>query len=430
MQGGAEVTTAFRRVGETQTAGGYTCWKVQAGGLVVLGLFAGLAAGACGAGLGTGSVGPRPTTLETASPIPSITVLPSSSLKPQSGSFGGTGSMLDGRERAAAALLEDGRVLVVGGIHAERTFRSAEVYEPATGAFSIAGSMLVARWQPTATLLRDGRVLVAGGRDGDEAPWAEIFDPATGEFSAAGVIVTDRDYYTASLLPDGRVLFAGGYGEWLLASAETFDPETGTFSPTGSMRDARQGHTATVLADGRVLVAGGEQGEVNGVPVFLRSAEIYDPATGKWTPTGSLLLGRTEATASLLPDGRVLVAGGQGWQPIGPGQEEYSTFESAEIYDPATGEWTSAGSMQHPRWLHTATSLADGRVLIAGGVDGLDPDPLNAVEVFDPTTGDFTPTRSMRDGREQATATLLADGRVLMAGGDPTDPTYCELYWP
>jgi len=323
------------------------------------------------------------------------------------GTFASTGSMSHARVAGTATLLTDGRVLMAGGfVPAGGVFSTAELYDPKTGTFSATGSMIVARYEHTATRLADGRVLIAGGMDGTkDLATAEIYDPATGAFSLTGSMVKARASQTATLLADGRVLVAGGNHPDIktdvpTASAELYDPKTGTFSATGSMAVARINTTATLLPDGMVLIAGGSDGTVD---KGLKSAELYDPATGTFGATGPLTIDRASATTTLLLDGRVLVAGGYGTQ----GQ-----FSSAELYDPETGIFSPTGSMARPREGHSATRLADGRVLIlgAGEVNG-------AAELYDPTTGTFKAAGSLPYAQTGAMTTLLLDGRVLIVGG-------------
>jgi hypothetical protein len=158
------------------------------------------------------------------------------------------------------------------------------------------------------------------------------------------------------LLPSGKVLVAAGLsgpGSLPDASAELYDPASGTWTATGSLNTARYIHTATLLPNGKVLVAGGQNGD-------LASAELYDPASGTWTATGSLNTARYDHTATLLPNGKVLVAGGA---------NSTDTLASAELYDPTSGTWTATGSLNTAREFHTASLLPNGNVLVAGGLD-------------------------------------------------------------
>ncbi|MBF6558407.1 MAG: hypothetical protein IVW52_20115 [Acidimicrobiales bacterium] len=186
----------------------------------------------------------------------------------------------------------------------------------------------------------------------------------------------------------------------------------GVFVPTGSLTVARTHHSATLLADGRVLIAGGDDARGNAIAM----AELYDPRTGTFSPTGNLTVSRDAHTATLLADGRVLIAGGWVGNSI--------RTDTAELYDPRTGMFSKTGSMTRYRDEHTATLLPDGRVLVAGD---------NTAELYDPRTGTFVPTGSMAPAHYLCTATLLPDGRVLVAGGEGSaavnGPT-AELYDP
>jgi hypothetical protein len=220
-----------------------------------------------------------------------------------------------------------------------------------------------------------------------------------------------RSGHTATLLPDGRVLIAGGdacsifsiiEGEdsdpCPLEEAELFDPSSGAFASTDSMMAKRVAHTATLLPNGMVLIAGGGSA----------IAELYDWSSGTFTSTGSMDVARSGHTATLLSDGRVLIAGGE---PIG-------SNPSAELYDYVSGTFSSTGGtpMSVARGFHTATRLSDGRVLIAGGMDP-DGDAHSATELFDPTTESFAAAGIMNASRAFHTATLLGSGKVLLTGG-------------
>jgi len=254
---------------------------------------------------------------------------------------------------------------------------------------------------------------------------------STGRFTPTGSMLSGRGLHTGTLLVDGKVLIAGGATRKRdrfcpadgLASAELYDSAAGVFSQTGSMTSVRYSHTATALLNGRVLVTGGISSpgndcEDSGLPV-LNSAELYDPSQGSFTATGSMFQTRAGHTATLLAGGKVLVAGGT--------DENLTATKTAEIYDPRTEAFSSTGDMSVRRSSHTATLLANGKVLITGGV-GSSGTATAKAEIYDPGTGTFSPTGSMTAARAGHTATLLATGWVLITGG--LDLATAELYDP
>lgn len=216
-------------------------------------------------------------------------------------------------------------------------------------------------------------------------------------------------------LADGRVLICGGTSTanvgGVLASAELYNSASHRFIPTGSMTVARKGQTITMLRDGRVLIAGGARNI--GFRAELSSAEIYDPSTGTFSATGSMTTQREGHTATMLRDGRVLIVGGS--------DNGIHTLDSAEIYDPASATFTRTGHLNQPRVAHTATPLHSGQVLIAGGGRGGMPGgyiSYNTAEMYDPATRRFATMRArMIFDRVGAAAVRLNDGRVLIVGG-------------
>ena len=358
-----------------------------------------------------------------------------------------TGKLNTGRVAHTSTLLPSGQVLITAGekptlraipeeLLENQCLSSAELYNPLSGTFSAIGGLRFNGCTAWAMLLNDGNVLImsASGR-------GELFEPATSTFRATGVMRENRYEPTAILLSSGQVLITGG-NDPPIATAEIYDPATETFSFTDGMGVARYQHTATLLTDGSVLVTGAYNSALPSGEKLLRSAELWipsnpssspslasatttpTPATARapttpptsipgddtrsgsatvptssaWIPVGDMLAARTNHTATLLPDGKVLIVGGP---------------RSAELYDPDMRRFLPLGN---PFCVHgldpAATLLADGRVLITGG--GSD---LRCAEVYDPESESFFKVGDLNAGHWQHTATLLGDGKVLIAGG-------------
>src|SRR5262245_54091774 len=275
--------------------------------------------------------------------------------------------------------------------------------------WKMTGSMYNARRLHTATLLPNGKVLVAGGFNGvvgrDSATnTAEIYDPASGTWRSTGNLQFARARHTATLLTNGQVLVVGGINDsqsallTVIDTAELYDPVRETWSSTGKLNWARSSHTATLLPSGRVLTAGGSTGAFE----ILRTAELYDPVTGLWSATGNLNTPRWLHTATVLSGGNVLVAAGS--------KGDYPLLSTAELYDPATGIWKTTGDL-NSRDFYTATLLPNGKVLVAEGQD-------SEAEIYDAASEIWSLTGKAHTIREQGyTATLLPTGKVLLAGG-------------
>lgn len=232
---------------------------------------------------------------------------------------------------------------------------------------------------------------------------------SSGAWSFTGSMSIDRYYHTATLLINGKVLVAGGIDDGRITNtAELYDQSSGTWSLTASMNVARYGDTAILLSNGKVLVAGGIDG-ISSSNQITNTAELYDPSSGAWSITGSMSVARVYHTATLLSNGKVLVAGGIDGS-------NGSLTNTAELYDLSSGAWLITGSMNVGRQIHTATLLENGNVLVAGG-QSFSSYSVNTAELYDPNSGIWSLTGSMNVARIYHTATLLQNGDVLVVGG-------------
>lgn len=346
-------------------------------------------------------------------------------------------SMNSARSNHTITLLNDDTVLVVGGDFNNDSLSSSEIYNPVTNIWSATESMHIERFYHTATLLFNGKVLVAGGQsDSGTVSSAELYDPDMGTWEFTGSMNSPRKYFTSTLLPDGSVLVVGGSSDisWrgaTLNSAEIYDPVLGTWSYTGSMACARADHTATLLPNGKVLVVGGiKDNQTPGYDYYdisLKSAELYDPTTGVWESTVDMNNERVGHTATLLYNGKVIVAGGLEVLSYKQGSARtysYTTTNSVELYDPSTDSWECIDPMNDKRKDHTATLLPDGKVLIAGGDDyydvsssGFHETISNTSELFDPILNTWSFTGSLNVARTFHRTVLLPREMVLTTGG-------------
>ncbi|MFZ3495477.1 Kelch repeat-containing protein [Streptomyces sp. 5.8] len=303
----------------------------------------------------------------------------------------------------------------------------------AAGAWKAAGTFPfpLVKWagqQEVPVRLPDGRVLAAGGASAllTALDGSALYDPADGSWAPTGPLRQARRLHSLTVLADGRVLAVGGipgpqaYPPPALTTVELYDPATRTWTPTGGLNEARYGHSATLLSDGRVLVAGGERPRSPGTPGTLASAEVYDPVTAAWTRTGEMSDARWHHGAVALPDGRVLAVGGI----TTTGPVRAGSVGVCETYDPQSGTWTPAGTLRRARFAHQTVLLPDGTVLAVGGCDPwsaddarFDPYSLSSVERYDPVGGAWYPEPPLPWGRGYHRALLLDSGEVLVCGG-------------
>jgi hypothetical protein len=394
---------------------------------------------------------------------------------------------------------------------------------PSRGSFVRTGDLGAGREGHAAVLLDDGRVLVIGGTQNGAAPPAELYDPRTGHFERValsrdgieGGLDVDGAGFSVTTLADGRVLVAGGRIDppdigvpplrvsvhpYPVAAALLFDPATGTTTVTGSMTVARADHVAARLPDGRVPIAGGRDQDADGFDRSLRTAELYDPTTETFTPTGSMASDRYSdvdivMTATVLPSGRVLVRGGGRFEGEWPNGMSIPPVGVDEIFDPISGAFGTIPSVGSPEsgsvvllederirrydlssgeaiditpdppelvrrfgercrklpwdcWNgYTSTPLSDGTILRTGGtIAVIEPagsarewrwDEQTVGEILDPSSRATASTAPLTEPRTGHTATLLPDGRVLLIGGRvpnaesyPRYVTAAELYVP
>jgi hypothetical protein len=327
-----------------------------------------------------------------------------------------------------ATRLLNGKILLVGGSRATDDFLSeVELFDPVTGTSSRVAPLHTSRHGHTATLLPDGRVLVVGGYTLPQQ-WladAEVYDPAANTWTLLNPPHKHGVTHTTTLLKDGRVLVVGGcIGSSLCTDrVDLFDPQTNTWSEAASLPGDRASHTANLLDDGRVLVAGGGRG-IDNVPLG-GDALLYDPPTNTWAAAAPMVTMRLAAQSVRLADGRVLVTGGLNTEnPANP-----VITSNTEVYNPISNTWTSTADLAGPRYQHNLVILSDGRVLAVGG----ERDPRNAwttnsfvreIELYDPLTAIWHTVGNLPKPRTTAATELLSDGRVWLTGG-----WYMDTYW-
>lgn len=341
-----------------------------------------------------------------------------------------TGSMHEAREGGGAGLgtiaapLPDGRILYAGGFDAfDGVFSTdakyyigeSEIYDPATGTWSVTDSMNQTRYAGVVAPLPNGKVLAAGGTSGANAPItpsAELYDAKLGKWQKTKSMSACRVAPSSSVLASGNVLVVGGAGCMgdSQTSAEIYDVQHKKWMPAASMHHPRWGQSATTLSDGRILVAGGRESPIGATTETIsKSAEIYDPAMNTWTEVGDMNDARFLHSAGLLPDGRVIAAGGHcAGGDVSPVMG--CRLATAEIFSPATDMWTRTADMSVGRVQGASASLASGFLMVGGGNQ-------MTTELYNPTTSMWEPQASLNHVHDDAQLVPLADGRYLIAGG-------------
>jgi hypothetical protein len=353
------------------------------------------------------------------------------------GIFAQTHPMITPRSYQTATMLADGTVLIAGGRGGDPALGTSttEIYDPQISGFRAGPSMSTSRVQAVAVRLLDGRVLIAGGLE--KSPLevspaqqkkvkgnavlssAEIYDPASGKFSDTGDMTLSRAGHSATLLDDGSVLIAGGFSK----SVEVFETINNGFAPAGSLNRIRFGNTSVKLRDGRVLIACGdvETGAKGS------SAEIYDPKTQHSTLTDTMLAPMFFCTGLLLNNGDALVVGFP---------EDDKKEHEAELFDPKTGKFSSAGDIHFGLTDPIPTLMNDGRVFISSAALPAYANASDALTaaIFDPASSKFTEVGAVNPARTGYTSTTLNDGSILIAGGEspfpPKFPDRAMLYCP
>jgi len=362
-----------------------------------------------------------------ASPIPVRPARRQSALPSIPVYFKAAGALLTSHTFHSSTLMRDGKIFIAGDIDILNDGKVTETYDVAAGASLRGPDLLLARSNHVGVLLPNGQVLILAGSAGASGTTdtTEIYDPSSGTVAAGPKLPQASAFQAIAPLPDGRIIVAGGLDPLKFRTVNTvllYDPAVNSFNSAGVLAYGAGSSSSTLLADGRVLLAGGFDPEIV-KPTLIPGSQTYDPSLQQSIRSGNMSICGFGHTATLLPNGTVLVAGGAGPSPPFPGcgyLDTHGPSVTMEIYDPVRGTFTPTGDMTTPRVYHTATLLSNGKVLIVGGGSAFADVGTATAEVYDPQTGVSTPTATMSAPRVGHTATLLPDGRVVIIGGGPT----------
>lgn len=324
--------------------------------------------------------------------------------------------MKEKRSEHVCVALPTGNVLVAGGWHLVNS-KSSEIYNPVANTWTLVGSMSSFHSTAAATMLANGNVMIIGGYDGaSNIGICELYDTTAKAWTTTGALSNGRSYHTATLLKNGKVLVVGGYnGTTNLTQCELYDPIVKTWSSAGNLTAGRSYHTATLLPSGKVLVTGG----YNSTSFQLNSVEIYDPASNTWSAGPTMSSVRSRHGASLLASGKVMVSGGEFFNGGSP--FAYNGLNSAEVFDPATSTWTPVANLPSGLCYNSQHTLPDGRVVVVAGLSKTNygstfTSAAGTTYLYDPKANTWTNLDLNADGRLNFASALMANGKVIVTG--------------
>lgn len=331
---------------------------------------------------------------------------------PQKGDFVKVGQMSAPRSQHEAILLDDGTVLIFGGMTIRKNYEggsnTAEIYNPITMKFTPVGNMLDARIGATATKLTDGRILRTGGRSNNSFKGTQFYNYVTEIFEKGPDMLFQRENHTATLLKSGKVLIVGGKHGF--DKSEIYNPVKNKFEIAPKLNIPRFEHSAILLKDGRVLIIGGLGNYKNGKFSILKATEIYNPKTNKFALVGNMNIARRKPYVFTLSNGNVIISGG-----LGEGHGDTIYLKSIEMYNPKTNEFKIMADHDSIAGMPAEVLLKNDNILITGGCTGVGLSLIckKTSEIYNPETNKFTKGKDMNFIRSGHVETLLKDGKVI-----------------